>query len=853
MILLATAPSVVQAWTIDWKWFKTNIWDRIEVSGTRTFGYHSYSVDGDREAFQSLNYYGFGGKRWTDVGAMSFTGRKVGGIANFQATVDTSRFADPNTQRSSIDYEDKRYKVHLGDIQGSLLNTNRFATFNKTLRGASVEYSSGRIRLKGIYSEAKGAAQTISFTGNNTSGPYYLNASQIVPGSESVEVDGVRLKLLDDYVIRYEYGELTFVDRIIAPTSTIVISFEAFGFNSNRGNVQGAAASYDMGKLGRIGIVAMKQSQAGGSALSTRSELFQGAGAASTPYFLQLEPLRSRPIRVLLNGVEQTENVHYRFDPDNPTIFFFTFFVPNTSTIEVIYTPKPTTTVNGDREVLGVDYSIQIGSGLRKKEQSPVDALKQRRPDGGELRIYQATGRLKNDIDPSSGTARGIEANYDLGDYRLRAGWRDIPDGYVSIETRGFNRNEKAFEAGVSYEKDGLIFDVLGSKGDVSVRSTNSSGGAVFQSAQTTRGTASVFYNKIVGEPWRLDLSTLRTDMSQGRTALDTATLSTSRSFDKWNLRFNVESQSGSGPVTEGSKVIQKSIALNTFRVESTFNPNEAWSVVGRAGVSAIRADDDSGTGKDFSLGIEYNPSPKLNVGLVYSLSDAGQLALLNGFQTGYGLGYNGNGFSGGLSGSYVAGVTNLELLNLHSRYEVNERLSIVGIAEQSKTTGSYSSNSKSSRVDVGLDWNLGERALFGFNFSRTNTAFVESPIKSDSTTLNASLILKPAKRWSATANASWLLTGGTSDFNQDSFYFDASLGYLIDDRQRLGMLFRSGQTRGFLPQDDTAFEFAYTYRLWKQVSLIGSYKIRDVSNLEKSGAGAYRARGFDIELRIGF
>jgi|CXWL01.1.fsa_nt_gi hypothetical protein len=846
--------TIGHAWSMDWSWIKKNVIDRIELSGSRTFGYHSHSVSGDREAFNSLNYYGYGDKQWTDVGNMSFSGQRVFGVANFRATIDTNRFSDPNAQHVSLDYDRKPYSIHLGDIQGSMLNSNRFASFQKTLKGASIEYGTGPLRVKGIYSEAKGSPRTISFTGNNTSGPFFLNSSQLVPGSEQVEVDGQPMRIVEDYVIRYEYGEITFVNRVIAPTSTIVISFEAYGFNSSRGTIQGVGATYDLGKMGRIGVTGMRQITGTNGALSTRSELFQGAGAPSTPYFLQFEPLRTHPIRVLLNGVEQTENIHYHFDIDNPTIFFFNFFVPTTATIEVIYTPTPTSTVDGDREVIGIDYSIRFGAGPSGVSvPGQVETTAKPKAAGGEIRIYQAKGSLKNEINPMSGVAKGIDVRYDWGDYRFRASTRDVPATYVSVESRGFNRNERATDATLSYERSGLTAELTGGASQVTTQRVGSGGETIFSTADLKRANASFGYNKIVGEPWRLDLTHLDSETSLGKTRLDSASLSTSRFIGSVQIRVALDTQVGSAPLTEGSSTVQKDIGLNTFKVESTYNPNKVWSFGLRAGLSNVRAGDESGTGQDYSFVSTYQPSSKLSVNLTYAKSDAGELALLSGLQTGWGLGYNGNGFSSGIGTNFEVGVTNASIVSLRTNYEATENLTFFALLDQTELTGSYSSNSKTNRYDLGVDWAASESTRFGFSINQSQTEFIDSPIRSNSTSLSANMSARPGKKWSVSSAVSYLLSGGTSDFAQDNVAFDMAVGYQINLKQRLQAMYRFGHSTGFLPQDDEGFELSHSYRLWEGVWLVSSYKYRTVVNLDGNPSGMYKSSGFDLELRIGF
>lgn len=818
-------------------WVKRAVLDRVEISGSRTLGFHSYEVEGDREAFRSLNYYGMGDKRWTDVGSLSLHGRKVLGFANFQASVDTSRFRDPNAQHVSLDYEEKPFKIHLGDIQGSMLNTNRFASFSKSLKGVSVEYGMGRWRAKAIASQAKGAARTISFNGNNSSGPYYLNASQIVPGSESVEVDGQPMKLMDDYTIRYEYGELAFVNRVIPPTSTIVVTFESYGYNTQRGDVQGLSTTYDFGKYGRIGLTGMRQLTGGSGALSTRRELFQGAGAPSQPYFLMLEPLRKRPIRVLLNGIEQIENVHYRFDPVNPTIFFFNFFVSPELTIEVIYTPVPTSTASGDREVIGIDYALPIRSKFGT----------------GEIRLYQAEGKLKNELAPRSGTAKGIDVRYDFGPYKFRASARDIPETFVGIETRGFSRNERAVDLGLQYERNGFGADLRGGRSDVRILRTAANGLPVYFSADTRHISAGFNYNRNVGEPWRLELNSITSNTQDGKTRLDTAALSTSRSFGPLNVRMSVENQTGRGPMEDGGKLVEKSIALRTAKLDATYNPSKLWSIVARAGISDIRAGDESGLGRDYSISVTYEPGNGISLGATHALSDAGQLAILGGFQTGYGLGYNGNGFSNGLGTSFQAGVTNLELTNIRARYELSGKLALTAIAERSKTTGNYSSNSETDRFNLGVDYTFANDGMLSIGIDNANTKFLNSVLRTTATSLTAGLSARPAKRWLLNLGANYLLSGGNSQFEQDSLYLDGSLTYTIDSRQRAAFGFRTGNTTGFLGQIERGWDLSHSYRLWENLHLVTSYRYREVTNKDGTPSGAYRAKGLDIELRFGF
>lgn len=832
---LTALASPCLAQRFDTSWIKKNVLDRIQISGNRTLGYHKYNVDGDREAFNTLNLYGQGNKEFTDYGAIDISGRDVLGLFNFQARVETGRFTDPQAQRFSLDYIKNAYEVRLGDVRGSLLNTNRFASFSKTLKGATAGYRSGRFAVKGVYSEAKGSARTIAIQGNNSAGPYYLQAGQLVRGSEEVQLDGAVMKLGEDYVINYELGAITFIGRIIPPTSTIVVTFEAFGFNTERGTIEGASASYDFGNAGRIGLVAMRQKSGTGSSLSQRVELFQGAGAASTPYFLQFEPLTTRPITVRLDGILQIEGIDYTFDPDNPTIFYFTRFIPLTSTIEVVYTPKPTSTAVGDRDVVGFDYRLPVG-------------------DRGFLTYSTARGRLKNEATPLSGTAQGIDGLYRTGKYTIRAGWRDVPNGFVSVETRGFNRNEKAYEAGVGFETKGLKWDLSHFDNDVAVRRTLSTGALSFNRSKNRTTRLTLNDTRRVGEPWTYEAGYLKSENAQGESRLATARVGTSRDFGPVRTNWSLEAQNGRGPIVEGTKTVLKDINLQTVRMTANYPYAKNLSLNALASLSNVKVGEDSGLGRDFGLTAFYEPSSRWTMTAGYTDSASGQLAALNGFQTGLGAGYNGNGFSGGVGATpFATGVTDYRQLRLSTQYRLTDKIDVNLTAHETRYAGSVSSNTTTQSIDFGLDAALGGDTFAYFSLGNSDTRFLDSPQTSNATTLAAGITGRPGSRFGYDVRLNWLTSGGTSNFAQDDFALDVSMSYRLADRHAVSMLARWGKTSGYLPQDDTLFEASYIYQIWKSVALVGTYRIRDVANLDKNPSGAYRANGFDLELRFGF
>ncbi len=820
-----------------WDWLQREVFSRVTIAGTRTLAYHQHDVEGDKEAFNLLNYSGLGGERFTDIGAMSAQGRNVGGLFNFQSTIIQNRFADPQTERSSLDYGRVPFSINVGDIQGSMLNTNRFASFRKYLKGAQAQYISGRFAIKGVASEVRGSAKTLSIQGTNSAGPYYLQHSQVVRGSEEVQVDGQTMRLGQDYVINYEVGTISFVGRIIPPTSTIVVTFEALGFNTGFGKVTGVGASYDFGKIGRIGLTHMTQTAAGSGALSSRVELFQGSGAPSTPYFLQFEPLLTRPISVKLDGIPQVENIDFHFDPDNPVIFYFNRFVPFTSTIEVAYTPRPTTTVDGNRKVIGIDYRFPLGH-------------------RGSIGYSQATGELKSEANPLKGTARGIDVTYRTGPWNFRGAVRDVPSGYVSVETRGFNRNEEANDWGLRYEGKKFEIDTSANNSLITLRQVATNGDLIFRKARATNFRTSARYRPEAGVNW--DLENTQTNSRNGLTEskLNRTSLSTSRSFGRLLVRGSLEQQNGRGPLAESGAGEVGNVDLRTLALDGSYTAGAAWAFRGKIGFSDVNTPSKNGSGVDHQLGLTYSPSNRFSMNAQYAKSDSGALASLGGFQTGYGLGYGGNGFSGGLSGSgFAMGGTGLTLFQTNAKYQISERASVLANMIASKSSGSLTSNSETKAYDLGIEVDMGKGHNVYLSVAQSNTKLSGIGGEVASTTLDFDLNGHPRGRFSYRFGASIFLTSsGNEQFGQDSTYLDGSLSYLLAPRHSLSLYGTTGSRTGYLPQDETHMGLAYAYQIYRNIALVSTYRFRDVRNRGDSGTtGAYRSRGIDIELTFNF
>lgn len=826
------------------QWVKQQILDRVTISGYRQLGYHNHSVTGDRDAFGVLNYGGQGNDSFTDMGRVRITGNNVLGAINFDVALEDSRFRDPQGERFSIDYRKSGFEVNLGDIQARIPNTNRFVRLNRSLKGVSLGYAGSGFQARVLTSEARGQAITVSLSGNNTPGPYYLQSSQILRGSEQVLVDDQPQQFGTDYSIDYDLGAVTFVNRqtgaskVIPVTSSIVVTYEALGFGSQPGRIDAAGVSYDAGQYGRLGVTAMRQVTGGAGRASTRLESFQGFGAPSTPYFLQFEPLQSQPIIVRVNGIVQTQGVDYRFDAQNPAIFYFTRFMPATNVIDVLYTPRPQGTVVGDRESIGFDYRLPIGSGA----------------NSGALVLYQAFGRQKDEAAPRSGTARGAELRYQTGPLEFLGSIRDVPIGFVSVENTGFNRNEKAYDMTLGYTlSPGRSLGLTHRNAAITIPTTSGPPGQEVVSNRFS--TLEGFMEVAAGEsgwPWRLSHVSTQSRTPTGPSTLDTTSLSTNKRLGRLTSNIELSNQFINGPIVGQGQ--SGNATLQTMSLRSTYDAGQAWNFGLTTGLTNIAGDAGKGLGRDIDFRATYRPNSTLSINLVAQDSNAGSIATLGQFQSGFGLGFGGNGFSSGATSQFSTGASNFSQYAITGNWIVNDRMTMDGYVRRASSSGSVSANANTDAMGVVVYYDFGQWLNVGANIDASRTNFVSSPEESSTITSSVFLSGLIGSRLSYRAGTDLLLTSGSSTFAQNSANFDASILYRLAPRQNLSMNYYFGQTRGYLPQNFLDLSLTYQYQIWSNVALGVTYRIRDVSNRDPAiTSGAYRSNGFDIGLTFNF
>ncbi len=843
-IFQPTASYAMSSPTAALSWLDRNVWKKIVITGNRQLGLHLDSVSGDSSAFQSLTYFGQGGKTFTDIGQMSVNGQNVLGLFNFNLQFADSRYQDPLSSRFSLDFHRKGFAFDAGDITGTLASGNQFLSFSRQLWGVQVKVIKGRTFLAMLHSVAHGSTQTFSFQGNGSSGPYYLRDSQIIPDSVKVQVDGQQLTFPNDYTVDSVVGAINFTNRIIPATSTIIVSYESMAVNSSDGSIDGLASTYDLGKLGEIGFGIARQTMPGANSLSTVDDRYQGYGDPSTPYFLQYIPLASAPIIIRVDGVIQSPNIDYYFSPSNPVVFYFKRYVPSTSTIDVFYTPQPTSNLNGNRTDYGFNYQLNFG----------------KQGKDGLVNYSQAWSTMSSPTQPLSGLARGLTGNYRYKDYNFIANLSDIPDGFVGIQSASFLRNAQDTMLGVNYRHKAVNWGINTDNSYIATRTSDSSGNLTFVHTRSVQDTGFVTMHGAGDSTWSLKDSEQSSFQSSGSSHANIADLSFSKPMGKLNMILDLNRTAGYGPIESATSLTQGSILSNAISLRSSFDAGKGFSVGMNSSLSQNDIGGQSTPGEDFSLNASYRTkNNRLNVVTAYDSSNSGQLATLGSFLNGTSAGYNGNGFSGGYSGAspysngFNAGGTNLHRLSNVITYNANQRLNLSANLALTNQSGTDSSNS--SAVGLGLSgvYDLHNNQSISLSLDQNNVAFPSSGSYSNSTAIALNLIGSPKGPWNYSVGLSALLSqGGT--FAQSSLQWQLHCRNRVHRNQALIFDLSTGNVFQYQPQSTLNFALGYEYQLFKNVALIGRYHIQNVINLDPTiTTGAYAARGLDFELDFNF
>ncbi len=859
-----------------WESLQQEFQRTVSISGRKSLGFHLHDVEGDTSAFRDQNYFGRGGQRITDNTEMTIRVNKFLGFLTMDWRWTNSRFSNPYDARITYTYESPNLLLEWGDITASLGGANPLVGFQRTLKGAMANFQWERNRLRYIRSETKAAARTITIQGNDSAGPYYLQGSQLVDGSERVQVDGVEKRRGEDYTIDYFGGILRFRDGMIIPrTSTIVVTYETYAFNSAPNLLEGWRYETSLGRGYNFGFTMLSQQSTTRTALRRRTEQFFGFGAPSVPYDLQFPPLRdaNNPVIITVAGAPQTEGVDYYFDPELPYRFYFTRFMPQNLIIQVEYTPRPdpSSTIGGNREVMGVDLTIPLGR-------------------VGNVVWYAARSKAQAQGSNLEATANVATGRFEFGRLSLSATYREIPAEFISIESVGFRRNERGYQTDLSY-RFGTHSNFQASLTRSRVASLNPLSNS-FSSSFTDTDIQSYTYTFTPPSGFQLTLNrnTNSARTPNSRTEQTRDSVSIARNWSNLNLSLGYE-QSNADSFSSLSGGTRLFYRIRSWRAQADWRINAQLNLRASAASSDIRQSQPASgnniratntRSRDYTFDVSWRPLSTLSLNYRWRDSDSGMLNLealtprsrqlgspfppTGGFPSSpWGAGYNGNGFSSGapiFSGYTYFGVRG-KGQDLSIQWTPLDALSFDVQWSQNRSLGDFQTNSFQESLSVGASYMPLDWLSLVVSWSKQDVRFLTATGSSSNEFLTFGADIGPLRRWTINLNVYAMKTrsvfgegfqGGQGDFSQEPVGFSGRVTYDVGRNQNLFAEFQRTNIEGYLPSRDTLFNIGYEYRITRNWAFVLSYRFREQLNLDPQYSQfSYRARSLDASMNWSF
>lgn len=848
---------------------------KIQLSGSKKIGFHITRISGDRNAYSDSYYFGQGGRPVTDFTELSIIGTKVFDLFNFSWRLTNSPFGTPQDRRFSINYERGGTRIDLGDITAAL-GGNELVSFNKTLRGIHVSTRLSRsfpLKIGGIYSETRATARTSVIYGNDSGGPYYLNASQILDGSERVRVDGREMVRGRDYEIDYFSGLLNFKEGIIIPrTSTILVSFESEGYNEPSGRLTGWRVEAPLGSL-NLGVIALRQDKRSSRGLRTKTERFYGYGNPLSPYELQYPVEPGSAVIATVDGVPQQQGTQrgegdFFVDPDIPYRVYFNRAIPATSIISITYIPRLTGNATlGSRRVTGYDLNWQLGK-------------------LGSIGFYAARSSAERGATTQTGQGKMLNATLNLGSFRWTTLWRDIDPDFVTVESVGFRRQEKGYSHTIEY----LGSQQFNARLTIDRSQVPDYIGSYLSGSQRT-GTASVSntsFDATLNLPKapQIRLSWLRqsnksSSYSSSRTESRTLSMthklgSVSLSLDLLSTRANSVSTFTTGGNTTTNSYDSSS---DTLRLTWSWNQSERLAFNGVLARGKTRSASTSNDAQDISIAVKWLPLKTLTFNYQFAVRDSGTISSTGsfiggnlggsfigpgGYQSGWGVGYGAGGnYSGGYYNPISSGLTYSSIgvknrsHNLSISFMPSDNLSLDLNFTKQLSAGDNLTNTDMQGLNFGVNYRLSERTSLALNYTRQNVDYVGSSdgARSDiaylsfRSELTRKLVLNVQVQRMLSSS---LFSVGGSGQKQDQkmLAYSVRLEYPFAPRQSAFLEHRFSDVQGFFGSVDRDSALGYEYEINRYLAFILSIRLQERSNRDPQYAN-YNYKAFTLDADI--
>jgi len=405
----------------------------LNISGGFNTRFQSNEVSGGAGAQQVYNDQNLNVRDFRSLGPlqqnMDLTIQgKVFNAFSVNARLTNSRYGNQYNQIFGFNYRSKGTGIDLGNVNAALPG-NSLVTFNRSLQGIvfSRDFGGSRLRTTGIASLTQAVTRRGNFQGNGTNGPYYMNASNIIEGSEKVRLNGRDLRVGTDYTIDYLLGQLTFPPGVIInQNDTIEFTYESRNYNTQPGLLFGNRWDYSSPQGHTYGITYLQQKASGARVGNGNiSERFPVVGDLTYRYQLSSLIDSTIPVRLyyydrlLADGIDYVLNKDLRFFQLKVQLPVDTSYT-GTASLRADYRPLRQNSVTGDRAVMGLDSVIKLGK-------------------SNTLNLQY--GRSNGVASTQNGQALTMEANFQSpgtgakNAWKLTTGFRNIGQGFSSIDS----------------------------------------------------------------------------------------------------------------------------------------------------------------------------------------------------------------------------------------------------------------------------------------------------------------------------------------------------------------------------------------------------------------------------------
>jgi hypothetical protein len=368
------------------------------------------------------------------------------------ARLSNSKYGNQFDQVFSFNYKNRSDTTELGI--GNLNKTlpgNELVTFSRSFQGVTFkrDFGGGKDVGQGLVSLTRAVTKRGSIRGNGTTGPYFLNASNIVEGTDHVRLNGQDLTAGKDYKIDYLLGQIQFTTPI-KPEDTVEFTYESRNYSTTPGLLTGVRWDFHDDKGNAYGITYLSQKSQGPHIYNGNiEERFPVIADPSYKYTLSSLIDPAYPVTIQWNNRLLIEGVDYYL---NRQLRYFQLLTaslpPDTSvtgqtSLTATYRPLQQNSIAGDRAVMGLDSTLRVAP-------------------NGNVGIQFGSSSAET----SSQTGRGLilSTNWQApgssthNRWQFTAGYRDIGDSFSTIDSTAgaFLQAEKGVRAAFNYSPNPL-------------------------------------------------------------------------------------------------------------------------------------------------------------------------------------------------------------------------------------------------------------------------------------------------------------------------------------------------------------------------------------------------------------